>query len=67
MNISVAIPLDQFEYLSAKAARLKLSVPALIKNLLAYGRLTPETSDASKTGRSLFLGRGVKRPTAARS
>ena len=60
MNINVAIPLDQFEYLSAKASSLKLTVPGLIKNLLAYGRLTPISSDSCFSDSS-FLPKGVKR------
>lgn len=60
MTIQVAIPADQFEYLSAKAVVLQKSLPDLVKNLLAYGRLTP--SDSTPNSRaSSFLPKGVKR------
>lgn len=64
MNINVSIPLDQFEFLSAKSVILNLSVPVLIKNLLTYGRLTPCSDTdfcASSSRPSIFLERGVKR------
>jgi hypothetical protein len=60
MTIQVAIPADQFEYLSAKAVVLQKSLPDLVKNLLTYGRLTP--SDSTPDSRaSSFLPKGVKR------
>ena len=60
MTIQVAIPADQFEYLSAKAVVLQKSLPDLVKNLLAYGRLTPSDSTQSSSASS-FLPKGVKR------
>ncbi len=60
MTIQVAIPADQFEYLSAKAIVLQKSLPDLVKNLLAYGRLTPCDSTLDSRASS-FLPKGVKR------
>ena len=63
MTIQVAIPADQYEYLVGKSIVLKKSLPDLVKNLLAYGRLTPCDSALSSRASS-FLPKGVKRLTA---
>ncbi len=63
MTIQVAIPVDQYDYLVSKSLVLGKSLPDLIKNLLAYGRLTPCRSKRVCHAVS-FLPKGVKRPSA---
>lgn len=58
-TVQIAIPADQYDYLAAKAIVLEKSLPDLIRNLLAYGRLTPRSVKSSRV-RS-FLSKGVKR------
>lgn len=62
MFVKVSIPADQYAYLEAKSATLGYSISILIRNLLAFGRLTPP-APASESPRSSFLPRGVKRPS----
>ena len=60
MTIQIAIPADQYDYLVGKSIVLKKSLPDLVKNLLAYGRLTPNDSALSSRVSS-FSPKGVKR------
>ena len=60
MNIKIAIPADQLEYLEAKAEVLEKTIPELIVNLLTYGRLTPPC-DSKSFRASPFFETGVKR------
>ncbi len=46
MYIQIAVTADQREYLDAKAASLGKTVQELVKNLLAFGRLTPDSYKA---------------------
>ena len=63
MVAQVAIPVDQYDYLANKAIVLNSDVPTLLKNLLVYGRLTPETPN---TSRRLFFAHGRLTPRASR-
>lgn len=60
MTIQVAIPADQYDYLVGKSIVLEKNLPDLVKNLLTYGRLTPDRS-AHICRAVSFLPKGVKR------
>ena len=49
MYIQVAVTADQCEYLDAKAASLGKTVSELVKNLLLFGRLTPDLYKAQNS------------------